>query len=105
MRINLPAIEDKTLPGLAKLLGRWRDYLHRWLALPALNERGKLLSITVTTTATAFEHGLGVAPSGWMILRAEGSAAASVVETASDTTTLTLIASAEVDLTLWVWPS
>lgn len=102
--MNLPSVEDKTLAGLGKLLGRWRDHLTRWLSLPALHERGRLLEVTLSTTATAVEHGMGVAPAGWLILRARGSSPATVVETASTDKTITLQASTTVTVTLWVWP-
>lgn len=102
--MNLPGVEDKTLPGLTRLLSTWRDRLLRWLSLPALQERGRQIEVEASTTATAFEHGLGIAPAGWLVLRAEGTTAASVVETASDDKTITLLASADVSLTLWVWP-
>lgn len=104
MSFTLPTVEDKTLAGLGKLLGRWRDHLTRWLSLPALHERGRLLEVTVTTAAQAFDHGLGVAPAGWLVLRVRGSAPGFIVETAVDDKTLTLQASTTLTVALWVWP-
>lgn len=102
--MNLPPVEDKTLPGLGKLLGRWRDVITRWLSLPALHERGRQIEVTIGTTPTAIEHGLGVAPAGWLILRSRGTTPGSVVETASSATTLTLQASTTLTVVVWMWP-
>lgn len=104
--INLPSIaEASSFTGLLRHLGRWRDLLTNALRLPAVADRGVLLEgVSLTTTATPINHKLGAAPAGWLVLRYRGASAASVVETASDTRTLTLLASAAVSVDLWVWP-
>lgn len=103
--IDLPLIEAAGWPTLLRQLGRWRDALALALALPAVSARGVYLeAVEVGTSATQINHKLPSAPRGWLLLRVQGTAAASVVETASDARTLTLVASAAVTVDLWVWP-
>lgn len=100
----LPTVEDKTIAGLGKLLPRWRDTLLRWLSLPAVNERGRAIELSVSTTPVSVDHGLGARPAGWLVLRTQGASPVALAETASDERSITLVASATATITLWVWP-
>lgn len=104
--IELPDLSQaRSSADVTRLLGQWRDALTRALRLPPVARDGLLLTgIDLTTTPTAVNHGLGSTPSGWLVVRSQGAAAASVAETASTSRTLTLVASASVTVDLWVWP-
>lgn len=62
---------------------------------------GVLLDFNITTTATKYPHGLGRKPMGWFLVAPQADAR--VWQTASDSTTLTLTASAAVTCSLWVF--
>ncbi len=55
----------------------------------------------ITTTAKQFAHGLGRDPLGYIIV--SKSAFADVIDSARDTRTITLQASAPVTISLWVF--
>jgi hypothetical protein len=62
---------------------------------------GNLLEITVTTTATEFNHGLQKTPFGWFVL--DKTANADIWRTAWDSKTITLDATASATIKLWVF--
>ena len=60
---------------------------------------------TIATTATDVNHGLGRAPKGFIVIRRRGDATVWDLQydSKSSAKTLTLIASAEVEVDLWVF--
>ena len=106
MSIELPTLDGaRSAADMIRLLGQWRDALRLTLRLPPVARDGVLLTdVDLSATPTAVNHGLGVTPSGWLVVRARGAAAASVTETAVSARTLTLVASGAVTVDLWVWP-
>lgn len=106
MAVTLPTLDGaKDVPALVRLLRGWGDALARALRLPALSERGVLLqSVALSAGSTAVDHGLGRAPSGWLVVRSRGAAGAAIAEVSSDARSLVLTATAAVSVDLWVWP-
>lgn len=63
--------------------------------------KGNLITVSLSTTATAFSHGLGVAPQGFLVF--DKTANADIWRTAWDDKTITLDATASVDAVIWVF--
>lgn len=92
-----------TLRTTDELLNRVQDNISKVINPIASNPLidGVLLSFSITTTATKYPHGLGRKPLGWILVAPQADAR--VWQTASDSTTLTLMASAAVTCSLWVF--
>lgn len=71
------------------------------LLLASLTKARLIDRISVGTSPTVVPHGLARELSGWLALRP--SAASQVFEVAADRDTLTLQASAAVEVDLWAW--
>ena len=104
--IELPDLSQaRSSADVTRLLGQWRDALTRSLRLPPVARDGLLLQgVDLSTTPVAINHGLSETPSGWLVVRSRGAAAAAIAETAVTSRTLTLVATASVTVDLWVWP-
>ena len=85
--------------NLQKIQGYSRDFSDQLLPNPFIV--GVILDISLTTTATAFNHGLQQTPSGWIILDKDSNA--DVWRTDWDERTITLDASASTTIKLWVF--
>lgn len=70
------------------------------LQAPMLQAR-RVGEVDLSTTPLEIAHGLGRQLEGWLVV--DGDADARVWRTAKDGRTLTLVASASVRGTLWVW--
>lgn len=84
---------------LQKTIEYQQEFTAQLLALVFL--KGNLLDITVTTTATAFSHGLGVIPQGFLVF--DKTANADIWRTSWDDKTITLDATATVSAKVWVF--
>ena len=105
MALSLPPLDGaKDVPALVRLLRSWADGLARALRLPAVSEQGVVVTVRLTAGSTSVNHGLGKAPSGWLLLRAQGTTGAAVAEVASDSKTLVLTSTNTITATLWIWP-
>lgn len=105
--LTLPQAEPDT-NGWQKLLRLWRDKLNAILALPHLPAPGSfqvLRGLAIATSLTKVRHGLGGAPTGWLVLRTYGTNAAAVTENPGFTTAteMQFIASAACTIDLLVW--
>ena len=85
--------------NLQKIQGYTRDFAGQFIANPFIV--GRILDLDLTTTATAFNHGLQQTPTGWIIL--DKNSNADVWRTAWDERTITLDASASTTIKLWVF--
>lgn len=105
MAVTLPTLDGaKDVPALVRLLRGWGDALARALRLPALSERGVVVVAALQAGTTLVEHGLGRRPSGWLVVRLQGTTGCALAEVASDERTLALHATQNATVTLWVWP-
>ena len=78
------------------------DFVQQLLDNPLLD--GVLLEdIDVTTTATAFSHGLGREPRGYIIVKANASVTIYVTTSTTPKTTLKLTGSGTATISLWVF--
>jgi hypothetical protein len=84
---------------LQKTIEYSQEFVAQLLVLNFL--KGNLLDIALTTTATAYPHGLGTTPQGFIIF--DKNANADIWRTAWDDRTITLDASATVNAKVWVF--
>lgn len=93
----------KKLTGLEYELSKTVQYTEEYLAqlTPLIFLKGNLLSITVTTSATAFNHGLQQVPQGWIILDKDSNS--NVWKLGATTTTISFSASAASNIKVWVF--
>jgi len=98
MRLPRPLTGDPTLDkALAALQAAVEPYLGKAFLLSTALPR-----VSLTTSATPIAHKLQREPVGWLVTRTTG-AGATVHETARDTRTLSLVASAACIVDLEVW--
>jgi hypothetical protein len=93
----------KKLTGLDFELSKTVQYTEEFLAqLTSLNFLvGNLIEISVTTTATSFEHKIGKTPVGWIIF--DKNTNSNVWRTAWDDRSITLQASLASTIKVWVF--
>lgn len=93
----------KKLTGLEYDLSKTVQYTEEWISqiMPLLFLRGNLLTIAVSTTATAFNHGLQQAPQGWIIFDKDSDA--NVWKVTATDKTITFDASAASNIKVWVF--
>lgn len=93
----------KKLNGLEYEQSKTVQYTEEWISQLKDIEflSGNTLQITVTNTATKFNHGLGVTPLGWIIL--DKTANIDVWRTAWDDKSITLRSSASGTIKVWVF--
>ena len=93
----------KKLTGLEYELSKTVQYTEEYLSqLSSISFlRGNLLTIAVSTSATAFDHGLQQVPQGWIILDKDSNA--NVWKVGATNTTITFSASASSNLKVWVF--
>lgn len=84
---------------LQKTIEYSQEFTAQLLSLVFL--KGNLLTIDITTTATAFNHGLNVTPQGFIVF--DKTANADIWRTAWDDKTITLDATATVGAKVWVF--
>ena len=104
MALNLPAFNSEKIADVARTLRQWRDLLQDVLRLPPASARGVEIVTTVAVGNNEIPHKLSATPSGWIVTRIQGTAGCALAEVASDSKTLTLHATANATVTLWVWP-
>ena len=93
----------KKLTGLEYELSKTVQYTEEYLSQlsPLIFLRGNLLTITVTTSATAFDHGLQQVPQGWIIFDKDSNA--NVWKVGATDKTITFNASASSNIKVWVF--
>ena len=93
----------KKLTGLDYEQSKTVQYTEEWTQQFNSNPFivGNILTITITATATAFNHGLSTTPQGWIIL--DKTANVDVWRTAWDDKTITLQGSGSVSVKIWVF--
>lgn len=84
---------------LQKTIEYSQEFTAQLLSLVFL--KGNLLDLSLSTTATAFNHGLGVTPQGFLVF--DKTANADIWRTAWDDKTITLDANANVNAKVWVF--
>lgn len=103
MALNLKNPDgSKDVDGLLRVLFSWRDVLNSIL-FPAITPGGKLVRASLAAGSTVVDHGLRSAPSGWLVVRSVGAAAAAISEVSSDKRSITFNATAAVQADIWVW--
>jgi hypothetical protein len=93
----------KKLTGLEYELSKTVQYTEEFAnqLTPLIFLKGNLISITVTTSATAFNHGLQQAPQGWIIFDKDTNA--NVWKVGATDKTITFSASASSNIKVWVF--
>jgi hypothetical protein len=93
----------KKLTGLEYELSKTVQYTEEFTSqlMPLIFLRGNILEISVSTTATAFDHGLQVTPQGWFIM--DKTANIDIWRTAWNDTTITLDATGSGTIKVWVF--
>lgn len=93
----------KKLTGLDYVTGKLFGFVDEFLTQLMPNQflYGVELSVDVSTTATAFNHTLGVTPQGWIIL--DIAANITVWRTGWTDKTITLDASGSGTIKIWVF--
>lgn len=104
MALNLPAFNSEKIADVVRTLRQWRDLLQDVLRLPPASAQGIEIVTTVISGDNEVAHKLGATPSGWIVTRIQGTAGCALAEVTSDSKTLTLHATANATVTLWVWP-
>lgn len=93
----------KKLTGLDYELSKTVQYTEEWTQQFKNNPFivGNVLTLSITATATAFNHGLSTTPQGWIIL--DKTANVDVWRTAWDDKSITLRGSGSVSIKIWVF--
>lgn len=92
----------KTLQSLAQPLNRVMDFVSEWTnQFKALFLTGQSFDVTINTTDTVIDHGLGIVPNGWFLL--DKQANTDVWRVSWTNRQIVLRASAQVTIKLWVF--
>jgi hypothetical protein len=93
----------KKLTGLEYELSKTVQYTEEYVAqlTPLIFLSGNLLTITVTTSATPFNHGLQKVPQGWIIFDKDSNA--NVWKVGATDTTISFNASVASNIKVWVF--
>lgn len=93
----------KKLTGLDYDLSKSVQYTEEWISqiMPLMFLKGNLLTITVSTSATQFNHGLQQTPQGWIIFDKDSNA--NVWKLGATDKTISFIASAASNIKVWVF--
>lgn len=93
----------KKLTGLDYDLSKTVQYTEEWISqiMPLLFLKGNLLTIAVSATPTAYNHGLQQAPQGWIIFDKDSNA--NVWKVGATDKTITFNASASSNIKVWVF--
>ena len=93
----------KTMTGLdyikSKMTSFNQEFIDQLMKNPFI--KGNMIEVNVSTTATAFNHGLGVTPEGWIVV--DRNADVRVWRTAWNDKTITLDASGSASIKVWVY--
>jgi hypothetical protein len=93
----------KKLTGLEQDLSKTVQYTEEFTSqlTPLVFLKGNLITITVTTSATQFNHGLQQVPQGWIIFDKDSNA--NVWKLGATDKTISFIASAASNIKVWVF--
>lgn len=92
----------KTLQSLPQPLGRVFGFISQWTdQIQALFLTGNSFDVTINTTDTVVNHGLGITPNGWMLL--DKQANSTVWRVSWNDKQIVLRGSATVTVKLWVF--
>jgi hypothetical protein len=93
----------KKLNGLDYEQSKTVQYTEEWISQFKETDfiSGNLIEVSVSTTATKFNHGLGVQPLGWMVL--DKTSGIDVWRTDWDDKTITLDATGSASIKVWVF--
>lgn len=84
---------------LQKTIEYSQEFVSQLLALNFL--KGNLITVSLSTTATPFSHGLGTTPQGFLVF--DKTSNADIWRTAWDDKTITLDATASVNAVIWIF--